>query len=192
MEWYFYLIIVYGIIVAINTFLLFKNYELTWKEYKVGLIVMYIIGLVIIGGIMPFTWFISGYVFCKQKLVRYDIFNIGKLTESNKETLKQLGFSEVVGNVGDNNVEYSGFKSGDVVVQNNGRCFIRHYGTLSVREMHLKAQLKAMPTTKSIETLKADLAYHEAQLTAEPEYRKQRIADITKQINDLEGELKHE
>ena len=164
--------------------------DVTFKQYKLMTPLVWLLGFCVVVVMMPFTWLLACYKFFKWAPTDYDTFTIGPLSTKNIETLIQLGFYRVVGNVSTNNIEYTGYRLGEIVVQDNGRCFIKHRGKLKAEEKFMKNKLKRLPTLARLERLKRDLKDYEESLITSAKYTEERIYLLKKEIEEVEGEMK--
>jgi hypothetical protein len=187
MEWYFWLLIGYGVLIFINTMV---GYIKETKRKKLSdifrIFIVFFIGLFI----APFLWLVSWYVFVIYDTHSYKTFTIHELTEENKVTLRELGFKEGEF-ISNNNIDYKGFRYGYglIGVQYNGRVFIKYLYRMSKEQKHLMQQIKNLPKPINVEEKVEDLKKQikekkEIQKTWGKWYQKD-IVELERQIDEL-------
>jgi hypothetical protein len=143
MEWYLWLIIVYGVLIFVNTlFGIIESYDRFRWKIIFEFIAVFIMGIFI----TPILWLAGFFVFGTDKAKNYKTFTIHELTEENKNTLRQLGFQEGEF-VSENNIYYKGFRYGYglIGISYNGRVFAKYDYALSKKQKHLMKQIKNLP-----------------------------------------------
>jgi len=148
MEWYLWLLIGYGTLVALNVLWVFvKKGSYGFFTNILLFIIAFIVGLVI----TPILCLIAFARFCLYNTPSYKTYTIHELTEDNKTTLRELGFQE--GDfVSNNNIAYSGFryKKGKIYVGYNGRIGVKYVRFTSKEQDFLYKVIKELPEDKSV------------------------------------------
>jgi uncharacterized membrane protein YgaE (UPF0421/DUF939 family) len=187
MEWYLWLIIVYGVLIFINTLVgIIESYDRFRWEIIFAFIAVFILGLVF----TPILWLFTWYVFAMHDNPNYKTFTIHKLTEENKNTLRQLGFQEGKF-VSNNNIDYEGFRYSDslIGISYNGRVFVKYLYRLSKEQKHLMEQIKALPKPinydEKIEELQKQIKDKKERQTDWKIFYQEDIEKLNKQIEEL-------
>jgi len=184
MEWYYWLLIGYGVLIFINTMVSY-NKSRSRKEITdvFILLIIFVLGLVM----TPFMWLISWFFYTNYNTPSYKTFTIHELTEENKIALKELGFKEGKW-VSNNNIDYSGFRynGGSICVQYNGRVFVKYLWFLSREQKFLIDKIRHLPKPldfdKEIEEL-------EKRIKDKKERQKYWKDDAQKEIDELQNKI---
>jgi hypothetical protein len=187
MEWYFWLLIGYGILIFINTVV---GYYQSIKSKSLTDIFLIIIGFIVGLLFTPLLWLVAWHNYATFKTPQYKTFTIHELTEENKITLRELGFQEGEF-VSNNNLDYKGFRynRGEISVLYNGRVSIKYLYRMSKEQKHLMQQIKNLPKPINVEEKVEDLKKQikekkEIQKTWGKWYQKD-IVELERQIDEL-------
>lgn len=187
MEWYFWALIAYAVIVWLNVIVAYIKSESKSKIDFLLVPATYILSLII----APFIWLIALERLISYEVYSYETFTIHPLTEDNKIALRNLGFKE-----GEflalNNIPYAGFQKDGVVVLYDGRVNARYIYRLNRTQNFLIGTIKNLPTEVTLEErasrMMKEIKYQEAELKEKKaEYSKVRVKESNKVAD---GELK--
>ena len=191
MEWYWILLIAYGVLIFLNTLDIY-----IFKTKHKGLDDILVFPIIFLIGVLitPFLWIISFAYFIGNRASNSETFTIHKLTEENKIALRELGFSE--GSfVSAENISYQGFRnlSQGIRILYNGRVSIRYKYTLSRKQKFLIKQIKSLKDPhKKIANLEGAIENKKHYIKSEKKYKKryeERINKYKEEIKEAKQEL---
>jgi hypothetical protein len=131
MEWYYYLIIGYVLVILVSYIFTLRETRIRgFGDFIVTILIFFLALLV-----APIVMLFSNAILFGTSITYFKTFTIPPLTDSNKTTLTEMGFMRVDNFTSINNIEYSGYRWGDICVQDNGRVFAT-YSLLGLNRRH--------------------------------------------------------